>query len=248
MTEYPNLKNPPITEAVIDFRCIRSDTVSLEKLEGTQKILELGYYLKGPIIQAEFTVGSGSDPTQTESGLQTIGVRLHSHDEKYVIQWTLDGCALSRLEPYESWEKLNVEARRVWSLYVDAVKPIKISRTAVRYINNLQFAMNDGERFEDYLAAPPQIADGLPQTRESFLQRIVVREPSTSASGVITHAYDSKRRIDNNVSVILDIDAFSECAFNTKDDTVWHCLEQLRAFKNLIFFKNLKHKALSLYL
>lgn len=247
MVDYPHLTRPPITEAVIDFRCARSDASSIENLRHAQEALGSNYYLKAPIFQAQLMIGV-SDQAPTTSTSTEIGIRLHSLDEKYVIQWTLDGCALSRLEPYESWEALNAEARRIWPFYRDAIKPTHISRAAVRYINNLKLPMSHGEKFDDYMTAAPQVAEGLPQAVGSFLQRVVVRDSQTSALAAITHAYDSHNIDDDVVPVILDIDVFLEREFAVSEATLWQHLENLRAFKNMIFFRNITQKALSGYL
>src|SRR5205807_10632047 len=110
----------------------------------------MGHFEMGPRVSAA-------------ASAQHVGFIYSSSDQKQVYQVRLDGFSFSRLAPYVSWEPFCREARRLWQLYRERLKPAAVTRLAVRYVNRLDIP---GERIEikDYLRTMPEIADGLPQT------------------------------------------------------------------------------------
>jgi uncharacterized protein (TIGR04255 family) len=175
-----------------------------------------------------------------------IGIRLNSLNEKYVAQFSTEGFTLSRLEPYESWEELIKETKRMWQIYVMCANPIRIQRIATRFINNLRLPMQNGERFEKFLTGLPVLPQDFPQTISSFLQRFVVYDESTSATAILTQALDQATRVES-LPVILDIDVFRETKFACDSPDVWSSLTDLRTLKNRFFFGALTDDAVERY-
>jgi len=175
-----------------------------------------------------------------------IGVRLHSADEKYVAQLTTEGFTLSRLAPYESWESLIAEAKRVWQVYRTCVKATRIQRTATRFINNLLLPIHPGDRFEKFLTGLPVMPPDYPQTVSSFLQRFVVSDAPSGATAILTQALDQVTTA-GPLPVILDIDVFRETRFPADGPDVWAYLTDLRELKNRFFFGALTDAAMELY-
>lgn len=66
-----------------------------------------------------------------------IGFQFWDAEKVRVFQARLDGFTYSRLAPYDCWEDLCGEARRLWRQYREFAKPERVSRIAVRYINRL---------------------------------------------------------------------------------------------------------------
>ena len=52
--------------------------------------------------------------------------------EKQLVQARANGFTAHRLAPYEGWETFRHEARRLWDVYRQTVRP-KVARVAVRY-------------------------------------------------------------------------------------------------------------------
>jgi uncharacterized protein (TIGR04255 family) len=123
MAGQEHLNNAPITEAVIDLRIETPIGVTVEAFE---KLLaardNLGYTKKGRIMRGASGFALKADEMQSLGAQASgIGVRLQSQNEKYVAQLSLEGFALSRLQPYESWENLVAEARRLWQDYSECL-------------------------------------------------------------------------------------------------------------------------------
>jgi uncharacterized protein (TIGR04255 family) len=246
-----HLPHAPVTEAVIDFRVVANKNLTVAAFEPLVERLAPDYLKKGPIFElmASFAVDPKGERS-SDFASQEIGIRMHSADERYVAQFQLAGFSLSRLEPYETWDKLLAEARRLWELYVDTVGPDKVVRVATRFINNLRLPMQPGEDFGIYLTKPPQVPEGLPQGLSSFLQRILLHDQKADIRATLTQALQSLPVGDlpEHIPVILDIDVYRVTEFGTDGRELWECLEHLRAFKNLAFYESLTEKAVEQYL
>jgi len=245
-----HLPNAPITEAVIDFRVRPSNDFDVSEFATAAARFAPGYVKQGPIYQVQAMLAMNPDvPGRSEMSSITVGLRMHSEDERYVMQMQRDGFSLSRLAPYETWEALITEAQRLWAEYVDIAHPVVIWRVATRYINNLRLPMHLGEDFNIYLTKPPEVPDRLPQSLSSFLQRVALQDPARAVYATVTQSFEPIPAVNAPaaIPVILDVDAFRISEFQISDPAIWQCLEELRDFKNRIFFEFLTEKALDLY-
>src|SRR5216683_4477 len=143
---YPNA---PITEAGIHLMVRPAEGISVADLVRCHKGEEESYPLSKDmqIATGHFEVGPR---VSAAASAQHVGFVYTSSDQKQVYQVRLDGFSFSRLAPYESWEPFCREARRLWELYRERLKPAAVTRLAVRYVNRLDIP---GERIEikDYL-------------------------------------------------------------------------------------------------
>jgi uncharacterized protein (TIGR04255 family) len=113
-----HLDRAPVTEALIDFQVRPRNGVDLEAVQALVNSIA-GYASKGPIVRIETSWSvTKDDGTRNTSHSRELGVRLHSTDERHVLQARIDGFTLSRLEPYQTWELLVGEARRLWAVYL----------------------------------------------------------------------------------------------------------------------------------
>jgi uncharacterized protein (TIGR04255 family) len=250
MTQFPHLTKAPITEAVIDFRVTAREGITAETIEAGLASRAFGYYKKAPILRGVFgfqlSAETGATAKVLPGSATVIGVRLHSSDEKYVAQFSTEGFALSRLEPYESWETLFAEAQRLWPIYAACVEPAVVSRVAARFINNLRLPLQVGDTFDKFLTQQPTYPPELPQAVSSFLQRFVLHDKDSGATIIVTQALEDSPP-GGDVPVILDLDAYQNARFSSDGPEMWTCLGQLRVLKNKFFFASVTPKALEMY-
>jgi len=249
-TPRSHLTKAPVTEAVIDFRVKPKPDFEVGNLDAIAKKLAPAYVVKGPIF--ELAAKFGIDPKgEGQSDLQSkhVGLRLHSVDDLYVLQVQQGGLSLSRMSPYESWDSLLDEAKRLWQLYLKVAEPSHVVRAATRFINNLRLPMQPGEDFNVYLSKPPQVPDGLPQGLVSFLHRVLMYDPMLDIHAMLTQALEpiSAGATLDRVPVILDIDVYRIAEFAADGPEVWACFSQLRDFKNRAFFSSMTDRAIELY-
>lgn len=244
-----HLNRAPITEALIDIHVEQQAGLSFEMLQQAFNKIGVGYYVKGPISHGTF-VGQfsldGQQQPQASMQAELVGLRLHSADEKYVAQCRLGGFTLSRLPPYEDWESLLQETKRVWSIYCELLKPMCITRLATRFINNLRLPIENGESFQVYLKKFADVPDEAPQAMASFFQNFKLVDITEDAYVNLILALDSLAS-DGTAPVILDIDVFTSKQMSPASDEVWGVLECLRNLKNKCFFGSLTDRAVELY-
>jgi uncharacterized protein (TIGR04255 family) len=244
-----HLTNAPITEALISFQ-VRQDLEQISaRHEEFVMRLGTGYYRKGDITQGTFQVAltdgqSLHDSIRADS--KRVGVRLHSQDERYVIQVTQAGLTLSRLEPYENWTVIRDEMRRLWEIYCGVFLPEMITRVALRYLNTILIVVGPQTRLEQIFTRAPTEPEGMSDQLSSFLNRCVIEDPPSRASVVVTLASQTAAP-SSTLPVILDIEAFRHADFPIGGEEVWNYLGRLRALKNAAFFGSLTEDKIRQY-
>jgi uncharacterized protein (TIGR04255 family) len=174
-----------------------------------------------------------------------LGTRLHSPDSKYVAQLTIEGFTLSRLAPYETWEKLEAEAQRLWPVYLAAAQPRTITRAATRYINELQLPLRPGDDFERFLTTPVVVDDPAFKSMSGFLLRHEVYDSPTEAVIVCTQLL--RPAAPQGASLVIDIDVFRQANFSVDGESTWRYVERLREVKNRLFFNLITEDCVRLY-
>lgn len=247
MIEYPLLKNAPITEAIIDIRIKLKEDFEVERFLSLYDAISDQYPEKKTRHKWEgkFEFKKGEGPVS--SGTEAIdGYIFTSADAKQMFQARSDGFTFNRLRPYEKWEIFRDEAFRLWKLYRELVSP-EIFRVAVRFINKFDIPLFPQPMldFNEYLTAAPIVPDGLPQGVSSFLTRVVIHNADVDETAIITQAFE--QIVDPKfLPIILDIDVFQQKE-NISEEDAWQMLEELRLFKNKIFFASITEKARGLF-
>lgn len=248
MAEYKHLSKAPINEALIDIRVgLPREQVTLKTFEEFQARIGDTYPNVVPIQTMRIEFFPGNPPTEKKE-TKIDGFRLTSNNQLQVIQATPDRFTFSRLRPYETWESLRGEALTCWTVYNEVFKPQVITRVATRFINTLQISLPLAD-FSEYLNGPPNVPSGLPQALIGFFTRVILPEPQTGATAIVTQSLESM--VDpSNLNVLLDIDVFLERSFDTQENQqeAWATIDKLRELKNKIFFESVTEKALRPYL
>lgn len=235
----------PITEALVDLRVSYPEGMSLERLKQFGDRVRNRYPSEATrdVFQAEIKLGQGASSTNT-----TLGFVYHSADRLQAVQARLDGFTFSRFTPYETWDLLIAEARRLWALFVETAAQCLVQRVAVRYINRLDLPIKDGRlRFEDYLRTFPVVGAEAGQEMEGFLVRLMLPQRDIAAKLVLTEALVPQQH-PGVVGVILDIDLFRDGVSLPGDSKeVWDILEAFHDRKNLYFEASITDSARELF-
>lgn len=239
-----HLKNAPITEAIIDFRVkarsdLRPEDFAAVKDRLSNRLPKV-QEMRGLQATIQVQKGQGQPPVVQDLGLQ--GYFFKSEDEKVIAQFRIDGFTFNRLRPYTSWEDIFPQAMELWRLYIDSAKPAAVMRLAVRYINHIPLPA-ETDKFENYLRAAPVIPSELPQYVSSFLTRVTIHNPEDAIAAHVTQALQPSSDAQR-LTVILDIDAYKEAEFSLEDPAIEPTFNQLRAFKNLVFFNSVTEETL----
>jgi uncharacterized protein (TIGR04255 family) len=226
----------PITEALIDIRVEPPADFSFEHLQKIKERIERDYPRQQVLHQGRAELSMG-EMMKAETTQKEWGLLCYSADDKQVFQPHVDGFTFSRLEPYETWERLRDEARRLWQIYRDHVKPNRITRVAVRYLNQFNLPGTRIE-LEDYLNTYPQLAPGLPAELRDFgpfTMTLYMPQQDLGGMVILNQALGAKGSVEDTVPIILDLDLFVQDPKINGEETLWDMLERLRERKNIYF-------------
>jgi uncharacterized protein (TIGR04255 family) len=233
MSTEQHYSRAPITEVLIDIRVKQSPEISLKNLAAIHKSIRRDYPSRQiqRIVHGEVMVGDnlGTRATQVDTGYLYA-----SKDGKRIFQARLDGFTFNQLAPYDRWETLRDEAKRLWAVYQQAATPLGLTRVAIRTINRLNLP-GPLVHFSDYLRTVPDVsADLQPQALNTYFMQLQIPQDDIDAMLVLNEAFEPQQDPDV-VSVILDIDLFRDVALPENEEGVWELFEVLRVRKNQVF-------------
>jgi uncharacterized protein (TIGR04255 family) len=237
-------KNPPITEALIDIRLAASASRTLESLSPIHEQITSNYPKRGGTSTFKIEARFREDQIPTQHQTQT-GYRFDSTDGRYVLQTRIDGFTLSRLAPYEHWERLEHEARRLWGIYRNYAAPLHCIRAAVRYINRIDLPGTSSE-MKEYFETYPEISGEMPQIMDGFAMQLLIPQGNGIILSLIQAAVPAPR--PGVASVNLDLDLFKESQTDFEDDeSIWKFVNSLRDIADLTFESCITDKARSMF-
>jgi len=231
----PHYEKAPITEALIDIRVELSVDLRFEDLRAIKRHISSDYPHEETRNLAEGIIQFGS-AVQASAQQKPWGLVFRNDSKNQVLQVRLDGFTFSRLEPYETFESLRDEARRLWDIYRELMRPKKVTRVAVRYINQLNIPGITVEP-ADYLNTYPHVSDRLPPELRNFgpyLLRLPMHQDDLKGILVINEAMTAPK-IPDAISIVLDFDLYVENPPVTTEPELWSFFDRLRERKNTYF-------------
>jgi uncharacterized protein (TIGR04255 family) len=244
-TNWTRFPKAPIREAVLDIRAELPTMVDLPQLSGYYERIKDRYPQKRERMrfQGEFRIQKGVAESSTPKA-EVDGYLYTSADGKDIVQVRLDGFTLNRLQPYDRWEAIRDEAQRLWQHYLTIAKPESVIRLALRYINRIELPLPFHD-FKDYVLTTPEIAPSLPQALKTFFMRLEIPDDRFNAVAILTETIEPPH--EKSLPFIFDIDVIREAKYDPASPEIWQIFEQLRNFKNEIFFNSLTDKAKELF-
>jgi uncharacterized protein (TIGR04255 family) len=245
MARQRHLPNAPITEALVDFRVKLPATFVAQAFAGLEARLHVEYprVERTHIFEGGVRIaGDQISQVATDRGLH--GFLFRSQDGTRIAQYRLDGFTHNRLRPYTSWEEVLGETWRLWDLYRECASPETVTRVAVRYINHFEIPASADMGL--YLTDPPESPDRAKRPMRHYLKRIVVEGPGSALQAAVTQAIEPSPRSDSRV-VLLDIDAFSLGEYSPTGSELEVVLDEVRRFKNEIFFGSLTETTVGMF-
>jgi uncharacterized protein (TIGR04255 family) len=239
--------HPPIVEAIIDIQVTLSESVTLEHLASFQDGMKEEFPKKRDRIQWQGAIEfkPGELPNAVPTVARQEGYMFVSDDEKRVIQAKLGGFAYSYMGQYKNWQTFKSDAQKAWDTYRQLVSPISITRIGLRYVNRLEIPLPFSD-FKEYILTVPEIAAGIPQAMSDFFMRLVIPDEETGATAIVTETIESSPHTTNKLPLIFDIDTFYTPDVSEYEG-LWEKFDDLRNFKNRIFFTSITNKARGLF-
>ena len=222
----------PITEAIIDLRVVLPESARLEDLSAIARGREDEYPHKQ---DRHFTLGQMQLGEQVSASASSrhIGYLFKSADGCNIFQARLDGFTMSRLAPYDRWERFRDEARRWWDEYYHVAKPTIATRIALRYINRLDLPLPLAD-FKDYLRTVPEVSPDLPQGLAGYFIQLRIPLVDINSMAVLSETIIEPVK-PGVVSVVLDIDISRSDDLPSNHNALWEFFEELHVRKNEVF-------------
>lgn len=261
---FPHYSRAPIIEAVIDLRVSASVGIDIARLQVLAERFAKQFPVQTPMFHGQFSVAL-STPSQPEppseaskektSGFRLpvrmkaqqnqIGIRLTTERPGRVLQITANGFTYSHLPPYSEWQNFRAEAVPLWNEYVSAAMPDVVTRSALRYINRLDFKGSSVEP-EDYLNLYPKVPKGIPPDITGMFMQLRMPQEDIDAMAIINCSLVDTDDVEV-ISVVLDFDVFQHAERPPSDPRIWATLDALDDRKNLLFNECLTERSKELY-
>lgn len=251
MTTPRKLSRPPITEALIDIRSVISAPQEVLTTLADEFTTEFPQRKITQTMSAKLEIREGKlvPPELHEGGFH--GVHVFNEAGTLAVQFRLDGFTFNNIGQFVGGSRLLDEGLRYWQRFVDGTHPTAVTRIAMRYINTLDLPFKEGDSFDRFLAAAPELPPPAPQGVSEFHSRLVARDiltpvgEKTWPTAIVTQQL--KHDPAGRPLVTLDVDIFKMGEFSVSSVDLRREFDELREFKNRTFFSLLTEETVKLY-
>jgi uncharacterized protein (TIGR04255 family) len=171
---------------------------------------------------------------------------LFSEDRLEVVQVTRRSLSYHRLAPYVDWSHFMSGAVPAWRAFARAFSPEFVASLRLRYLNRIAIPEVDAdleEYFRFFLTIPKPVDTGF----SGYLMRVTLHEPDSGAEAHVTQVTEITGGEGGALAVIFDIDVRMQGEIAAQENALWPAVQQLRDYKNRIFFSSLTDKAQQMF-
>lgn len=165
-------KNPPIEEALVEFRMAPGQEWDLTipgKLHEKVKDAYPGKPRQQKLLQASFQAVQGQPAGfAVQEGIGRV--QLIDAEAKKLLSLGPDVLSINVLRPYDGWEHFKPRVERALRSYVEVSGAERVSRIGVRYINRVDLAAVAVD-LATHFCCGPAVPPGLPTRVGGFLNR-----------------------------------------------------------------------------
>lgn len=247
--DWPELKKPPIVEAILDIDCDLPPDFDIASLDAAMKEPLKSRY---PLEKSQFVimqvVGPSPGAFSQTSQPALAALQFWSADQKQVVQLRRGGFSFTRLAPYGSLDEYLPEILRTWDLFRKIARPQLIRLIRLRYINRIMLPLKDNRvDLDEYLRAGPRLPDEEGCELAGFLIQQTARDRETGfqADYLLTREFP---HASDELPIIFDNSATSNLSTEADDqEGINAIIRKLRALKDRMFFKMVTEKCLNLF-
>jgi len=233
---FARLPNAPIVEAVIQLVAAPAEAWNQEELKAKLASRFPDYELKTiHRMAAHFQIASSAEKS-LEIQEDWDGFRLTSVDGRYVSQFKPDNVIVSRLAPYEDWERFTDVASLFWNVYLELAKPVAIDRIGVRFISKID--LKEDESPGDFVDDAPATLTAIGLVAESFFHKDTFPTTGRPFTVDLTRTIQIQEPPLPRKALIVDIDVTTTVPVAPNE--LKSRLQDMRFIKNEIFFAFMK--------
>jgi uncharacterized protein (TIGR04255 family) len=245
----PQLRNPPIVEAVFDVDCDLPPGFDLAALEERSRaqFRDHSYPKFRPLFLQEHQIQAVGEQPKMSSRLAVQAFQFLHEDERQILQIRAQGFSFNRLAPYTSLDDYLPEIERTWRLYVDLVSPVQIRTIQLRYINRILVPMSGPTiDLDEFLKIGPRSPDEESLLLSGFLNQIAAIEKHTREQ--VNLVLTAQLPVDGRLPLILDIAVASNAIAEPADwSSILRLIGSLRTLKNRVFMNSLTPACIQLF-
>lgn len=241
------LSNPPIREAIIDFKYQYNDINDtfnkIDKFIDLQKGIFIDIKKRTRFgIQIEGNINLDNKDIKTSNELE--GYVMNSSDKKRVIILTTNSFSYHIIKPYSNWNSFYSEANEIWGSFFNLFDNLNFNRIALRYINEIDFKFPLDGNLNDSILTMPNLPEKMPKVLNHYFLQMGVSDIQKELKANITQTF--KPPEGDKLSFIFDIDVYKNKTYND-EISLWNDINILRDFKNTIFFNSLSKEIIKRY-
>lgn len=249
--ERRRYKNPPIEEALVEFRFEPSQEWDLTmpgRLHGELRDAYPGKPRQQNVVQASLVAQQDQAPNfAVREGLGKV--QLVTDDASRLVAIGPDVLSVHMLRPYQrdeegsGWDEFRPRIVEALSSYWDVAEPSGVKRIGLRYINKVVIPESSVEVARYLKAAPPSV-DGLPEQLGGFVGRVEYIYPD-DVRLVVSHA--TVEAPEGQVAFLMDIDLIWQSDEAVDKDVALTFADDLRARERDVFEALITDDARSLF-
>lgn len=240
---FTSLKNPPITEAIFEVLFDIGDDFDIKCFDEFYLTLSNEFVTKEEIssFEGQFNLKTGGSK---DFNVRTIGYLFLNNDKSKAIQVRKNGFLYSIAKnSYKNWEPFRDEA---WKIFIEFVTKFNVNfihRISLRFINSIMLPTNLID-IKDFILTAPSLPSNMAFGLNKMFNQLTFTNKEINSTGIITQALDIGVNIEDSFEYILDIDVqyVVDDVFN--ENKISNELENLRHFKNQLFFNSITNKTL----
>lgn len=253
MIQHRRYRNPPIEEALCEFRFKPGSPWNLT-IPGKLQTALGEKYLGNPQERRAIQVGmdfQGGKPPNLQYDEGVAKVQLMSVDGTRMVGVGPDTLSIHMLRPYQNtpdlqesgWNEFEPRISEALNAYWSVAKPVGVGRVGLRYINKI-VTPETTVRVEDYLKCALPVVAGLPDHLTNFICRIEYSYDDNQklilSQGLVNHHLE-------HIAFLLDLDVIWNGDVPIAKDTALEKASELRALEREAFETVITDKARELF-
>lgn len=202
-------KNPPIVEAVCEFRFLPNGDLDIKKIGNFYEKLKSDFPIQEKRKKhfLDFKIEKGKPAKENfKQGFMEFG-QFFSEDKKYFIQLDKGRVSIHRIKPYISWSDFSTLIKKVYDAYIENFSPLKITRVGMRYVNEIILPVKDFS-FNDYFTITPPFSFLEEEKQKAISIGSVFEQKEERDSIKVQLAEKPSRKPEMYRHFVLDFDYF----------------------------------------